>query len=314
VGIGYWLTEDNPWLPDCSIRDVGGEVRFSFVGRRSAHFENKTAPTIVRPFFDVNDRMQSAVIVAAPGLATGVIAATAKVDVWGAEANFWKNVYYDYPGTTATVDLMAGFRYLDADHSLQIASTSFYNQNLAAFPTFLPFAGNRIDVFDSFVTHNHFYGGQVGIAGKCWVDDKMSLEGVFKLGLGTTSEDLNIAGGQVRTFPGGATATSSGGLLALPSNMGRFHRNQFAQVPELDFNVAFPCINHVTFSTGFSALYWSRLLRPGQQIDRAIDITQIPNFPPAAGAAPAGLASPGVPFRQGDLWLLGINLGMEVYW
>src|SRR5262249_29953378 len=186
--------------------------------------------------------------------------------------------------------------------------------NLAAFPSFLPFAGNRIDVFDSFTTHNRFYGAQVGINSKWWVESLMIVEGTFKLAVGETSEDLNVAGAQVRTFANGTTATSVGGLLALPSNIGHHPHSQFAQVPELDFSLAYPIINHVTISAGFSALYWSRILRPGQQVDRAIDITQIPNFPGAAGAVPTGLASPSVPFQQSDLWLLGIRIGLEAVW
>jgi hypothetical protein len=313
-GLSYLLPGDSPPLAGHGICALGAETRFFFIGDRSVSFQDSQSPTIFRPFFDLNDRMESAVIVASPGLATGRIAATSKVDLWGAEANVWRNFLHDGPGSNFLVDLLAGFRYLSSDHHLEVDATSVFNPNLAAFPTFLPFAGNRLDVFDSFTTHNRFYGAQVGISSKWSVESLMIVEGIFKLAIGETSEELNIVGSQLRTFPNGATATSVGGLLALPSNIGRHHHDQFAQVPELDFNLIFPLVHNLRFSAGFSALYWSRILRPGQQVDRSIDITQIPNFPGAAGAVPTGLASPGVPFRQSDLWLLGIQIGLEATW
>ena len=47
---------------------------------------------------------------------------------------------------------------------------------------------------------------------------------------------------------------------------------------------------------------------------RVIDITQIPNYPPAVRATPTGLNQPNVPFRESDLWLLGGSVGFEVVW
>jgi hypothetical protein len=234
--------------------------------------------------------------------------------MWGAEANFWKNVYFNKPGTTTSIDVMAGFRYLNANTGVEINSVSAFSPTIPAGP-FVAFAGNQLSVLDSFATHNNFYGGQVGIAAKTWfADNLMSLEGSLRIALGTTSEDLTIAGSQVRTFANGTTAVSNGGLLALPSNIGNHHTNAFAQVPELEFKLVYPVGNHLKFSTGVSALYWSKVLRAADQIDRSIDVTQIPNFPLAPGATPTGLTAPGVPFTQSALWIVGLSLGVEVKW
>jgi hypothetical protein len=310
LALGVWEMQSNPWLPG-GIRDLGAETTFFFVGQRSARFVENTSPSIVRPFFDVNNRQESAFVVAAPGLANGSLAAHSQADVWGAEANVWKSIYCDDPGTTCTVSVMAGFRFLDLDERLDIDSISVFNHNLAAFPTFRGFEGNTLQVSDAFVAHNHFYGGQVGITGKSWIEECLFLEGTFKVGIGETVEDLEIAGAQVRQRPHSRPIASPGGLLALPSNMGSFRDNKFAQVPELDLKLLVPLTSHWTFSTGFSTLYWSRVLRPGEQVDRALDITQIHNFPPATLATPSGLNQPGVPFRQSDLWVLGIHVGLE---
>lgn len=311
--LGCWQVQDNPWVPG-GIRDLGAEVVCFFVGQRSAKFEDETTPNVVRPFFDLNNRRESAFIVAAPGLATGGISAQAQSQVWGAEANLWKNVYYDDPGTTSSVNLMVGLRYLELDGQLDIHSTSVFNQNLAAFPAYLPFAGNNLQVLDSFITHNRFYGAQIGVAGRWWLYDCLTADFGFKYGIGTNSEDLKIAGGQVRMLTNGTRIFTPAGLLALPSNIGNHQTNKFAQVPELDFKLSAPVSRWVTLSTGFTCLYWTRVIRPTGQIDRALDISQIPNFPPGASATPTGLGQPGVPFKQSDLWLLGFSLGLEVNW
>jgi hypothetical protein len=313
LSVGYWEVRNNPWVPS-GIRDAGVEATFFFVGQRSAGFSDNTTPNLVRPFFDLNDNQESAFVVAAPGLATGGITARTEADLWGAEVNLWKNVYYNFPGTTASVNLMVGIRYLELDERLQIGSTSVFGTDLTAFPAYASLAGDTLQVSDSFAAHNRFYGGQVGVAGQWWACDCLLIEGAFKLGLGVNSEDLDIGGGQLRTLPDGTRIASAGGLLALPSNSGGFHNNKFAQVPELDFKFSVPILSHVTLSTGFSTLYWSRIIRPEQQIERGLDITQIPNFPPAAGAAVTGLGQPGVPFKQSDLWELGISFGVEVNW
>jgi hypothetical protein len=314
VSIGYWRVEENPWVCN-GIRDLGAELNFFFVGERSASFVDERSPTIIRPFFDVDNRVESGFIVAAPGLANGGVDAHSQTHFWGGELNVWKNVCYDSPGTTFSASLMAGFRYLDLDSSLNINSISIFNQNLAAIPPFASFSGNTLRVFDSFAVRNRFYGGQVGIGGKIWPGDYgLTFDVAVKLALGASNEQLNINGGQLRTFANGTQAFSPAGVLALPTNIGNHSVNKFSQVPELDLKLSMPVLRHITLYSGFQMLSWTRLIRPALQIQRDIDVTQIPNFPFTNGAMPSGLAQPGVPFRQSDLLLLSVTFGMEVNW
>jgi hypothetical protein len=310
--VGWWRVLDEAG----GIRCLGAEASFFFVGKRSATLVDDTSPTIFRPFFDLNNRKESTFIVAAPGIATGGIAGHAEAKLWGAELNGYKNLCFDrgYPPETSSLNLLAGVRYLDLDQRLEIGSTSVFNTPVTGAPAFVAFSGNRLQVTDSFATHNRFYGGQVGATGKWWPLENVTVEATVKLALGATSEDLTIAGGQARTFANGVTVVSPAGVLALPSNIGDHHINKFAQVPELDIKITFPVVSHVTLTTDLSLLYWSRILRPGQQIDRALDITQIPNFPGAVGAVPTGLGQPSVPFRQADLMVLSASFGLEVSW
>jgi hypothetical protein len=310
--VGFWQVLDNPYTPG-GIRDVGLETVFFFVGQHSSSFVNDSSPTVFRPFFDVNNRVTSAFIVASPGLATGSVSGNAQANIWGFETNVWKNMHYDFPGTTCSVSGMAGFRYLDLRQTLNINSTSVFSQNLAG-TVFEPFQGNTLQVGDSFAAQNRFYGGQIGIASRYYPFDRLFFDLALKLALGVTSEDLQISGAQVRTLANGTQVVSPAGFLALPSNIGSHHVNRFSQVPEIDLKFTYQLTPWLTVSTGFTTLYWSRILRPSLQIDRTIDITQIPNFPFAAGAVPTGLNHPSVPFHQSDLWLIGANFGAEVTW
>jgi hypothetical protein len=314
LSFGYWEIGNNPWIPERSIKTLGSEMRLFFVASRSVDFTADTAPNLSRPFFDLNNRMASAFLVAAPGIATGSIIGLANVSVWGAEVNVWKNIYYDKPGTTVAIDLMAGFRYLNGNSEIDVRATSVFNQTIAAGSAFASFAGNRLEVRDTAATRNHFYGGQVGIKGQGWFIDYLRVEGSLRLALGNTSQDVTIAGSQVRTFADGRTAISNAGLFALPSNIGNHHNNMFSQVPEGDLKAFCPIGDHLTFSVGFSALYWNRVLRAVDQVDRSLDITQIPNFSAPAGTTATGLGRPAVPLQRSDLWVLGISFGVEVKW
>jgi hypothetical protein len=313
LSVGYWQVEDNFWVQD-GIRDWGVEAVFFFIGQASKSFDNDDLPVIIRPFFDLNNRTESGFIVAAPGLDTGEINVHVRANEWGAEANLWKNVYWKYPGTCFTLAAMVGFRYLSGDDELQMSTVSVYNPNLPPASPFFPLAGDRLDVFDSFTTHNRFYGAQGGLDVKTYIAPNVWFQGDLKLALGVTDEQIEIAGSQLLFMPNGTTKSFTGGLLALPSNIGNFHKDKFAQVPEMDGKLGWAVYKHLTLSLGFTAIYWSKIARAGEQVDRQIDITQIPNFPPNAGVLPTGLNRPTVPFAQSDLWELGVLFGAEIKW
>src|SRR5262249_10329720 len=123
---------------------------------------------------------------------------------------------------------------------------------------------------------------------------------------------VDIRGDQIVVPPGAGPAIFVGGLLATQTNIGRTSRDTFAVVPELNLNVGYQVPPHVRLFAGYESLYWSNVVRPGEQIDGVIDIAFVPN--PPAGVQPTGLFRPANPFRQSDLWAHGLNLGMEFGW
>ena len=74
--------------------------------------------------------------------------------------------------------------------------------------------------------------------------------------------------GEYATIP-----TKTPGLLAcehLPKLAAR--SDKFAVVPEVGFNVGYQVTPHLKFFVGYSMLYWSRVLRAGDQVDPMIDV------------------------------------------
>jgi hypothetical protein len=132
--------------------------------------------------------------------------------------------------------------------------------------------------------------------------------------VGTTEEDVTIAGGQLRIRPNGQTTVSEGALLALPNNSGHFTRDRFTQVPEFGFEMSLPIGSHLVLSTGVTALYWGRTLRAGDQAESVVDIRQIPNFPGAATAGATAVTVSGASFHESPLWLVGLTLSAEINW
>src|SRR5262249_42720525 len=126
LSLGYWNLVSNPWIPG-GVRDFGAEAVIFVVGQKSVSLRNDFSPNLIRPFFGLNSRREFGSIVAAPGLSSGNLTAHADANLWGTEANLWKAIYLNYPGTSSTVSLMAGLRYLSADEQVRIGSTSLYN-------------------------------------------------------------------------------------------------------------------------------------------------------------------------------------------
>jgi hypothetical protein len=289
------------WLDDC--RTLAIEGSFFILGDRSVSFpiNSSQVPTglLGRPFFNLNFGQEFSEVATAPGISTGTVTTTLGSRLWGGDIDLRCNLCC---GCNYRVDVFGGFQYLDLRESLQIT------ENIQVLPTAPTFANDRVFVFDQFGTHNRFYGGELGAVAQYHIG-KWSVDFRGKLGLGNTHEVVDINGGQRITTPTGMSTSFVGGLLALPTNIGRFSQDRFAVAPEVGINLGYQITGHVRAFVGYDFLYWSRVLRPGDQIDRVIDISQIPNFLP--GVPPTGQARPAVPFKQTDFWAQGINVGLE---
>jgi hypothetical protein len=294
------------WLSDGQT--FGLEGGYFFLASRSVRFDSLSTGAsdtaiIARPFFDVISGTENSQLVAFPGLAGGDIHVSSSSRLQGAELNAVGNVG---GGGDYRVELLGGFRYLDLAEGLGITETSRVNPALSPDSPF--FGGSTISIADQFDAHNYFYGGQVGARAE-WRRGGLFVNFLGKVALGVSHEVVDVGGTTVLTSPAGAAHAFPAGFLAAPSNSGRFTRDAFAVVPEAGLDVGYQLTDHLRAFVGYSFLYWSSVVRPGDQIDVGLNGTQIPTdtrFKPGAAAA-----RPAILLRDTDFWARGVNFGME---
>jgi hypothetical protein len=249
---------------------------------------------------------QNAQLVAFPGIASGDIHLSSPSRLQGAELNVLCNHCDACPSSSYSLSLSGGFRYLQLDEGLGITESSRVNASLPAGRPL--FGGSTITIADQFDTRNSFYGGQIGARMEsCW--GSLFVEVVGKVALGATHEVIDIHGSTLINSPAGSMSATPVGFLATASNSGQFTRDEFAVVPEIGINLGWQFTKHLRASVGYTFLYWSSIVRPGDQVDVGLSGTQLPTdtrFNP--GASPA---RPTVLLRGTDFWAQGVNLGLE---
>lgn len=290
------------------------EGSYFFLGRRTNHFgaTSATTPVLGRPFINADTGLPDRELTTTPGVLPGDFAQLRGgifVDNFssfqGAEANLRRALCC---GCDYRIGGLVGFRWLDLHEGLTITEDITSLKAIPGTDIFNP--GTRIRVSDSFQTRNRFYGGQVGLDGELYRGNWF-VGGSVKVALGVTSQTIDITGNQLITAPNGRRRSFNGGLLALPSNIGHHTRNQFSVVPEVGAKIGYQFTSRLRVFVGYNFLYWSNVVRPGDQIDPVLNVAQIPNFtigaPPPAGT----VNRPLVPFRESGFWAQGINAGLE---
>ncbi len=304
--LGYIVDPCKPW---------GIEGSYFFLGQNSQHLvaTSDQFPFLARPFFAVNPIVQNGQVitpprevvqvVTQPGLTTGSFTVDSTSQLMGAELNARCGLLC---GCNYSLDVFGGPRWLYLNEGLAIT------ENINRGPNANPFPNSFVKVSDRFNTTNNFYGGQIGLASE-YRYGRWSLGVRGKLGLGWTHQTLRVAGDQTIVGADGSVQTFQGGLYALPSNIGTFSQDRFTVVPEIGVNLGYQVTDHIRIFGGWNFLYWSSVLRPGDQIDRNLDVTQIPNFN-VPGVQPTGLNRPTPLLKDTDFWAQGLNLGLELRW
>ena len=200
------------------------------------------------------------------------------------------------PSCAWQVNLLAGFRYLD----LQESTTINTNRNDFGFDI-----QNAIQ--DAFATRSQFYGGQLGVrAASNW--GKLSLDVTGKVALGVTNQSVDIGGSDTVGGTGfGPTTTFNEGIFAQGSNIGHFAGNDFSVVPQLQLKLGYEIRPWLVATVSYDCLYWSRVVRAPEQIDRNVDLTQSNVF---TRNAPMPATSPRPLSDRTSFWAQGVSVGL----
>jgi len=294
--LGYWVDSCRTWAV---------EGNFLFLDHDERRFVNGSDGTqiIARPFRDALTGLQASQLISFPGLLAGTASVHATANnIYGAEGlvrrSLWSAPDCDC-GRGFRADLLAGYRYFQLDEGLQV------REDLTSIDvTGLVPVGSQITILDSFRTRNQFHGGEVGVATE-WRSGSWSLDLLAKLALGNNRQEVVIDGATRTTVPGGGSSLATGGLLAQVSNVGTYHRDEFTLIPELRVTVGYQVGRHVRLLGGYTFLYWTNVVRPGDQVDLTVN----PNLIPPTNLV--GPSRPAFSFHGSDFWAQGLQGGLE---
>jgi len=285
------------WLDPCQM--VGVEADYLVLGRAVTHFDAASPAQVIlaRPFLNVETGLQDSGLIVYPDVVEGSVSVRGSSTFQGFEALLRRALYRN---CSARADVLIGYRFNRLDDGLEIAesTTSLDPQSLVP-------VGTVMAINDVFRTTNQFNGGELGVA-TSWRHCAWSLQSVLKVALGNTHSRVNIFGTTTTTLPdGGGSATYPGGFLALPTNMGTFQKDSFAMIPELGVTLGRDLTCRLRATVGYSLIYWSKVVRAGEQVDLNLNPTQ---FPPGTLA---GAPEPQFRAVTTDFWAQGLNFGLD---
>lgn len=253
-------------------------------------------PVVARPFNDVIAHVQNADPVIVPGVASGFIRVDTPRNLYGADVNL--RYHYRYEQDTRLV-FMLGARYLALDEGLNITEQSRDLPGLGA-------PGNLYSLGEHWRTRNRFYGGQVGSEYSFRVGP-LTLDLTGKLALGPTKRALDTNSGIRIDEPNSmVTVNANNALYISPLNAGHFSRTSLAFVPEAMFKVNYDFNDHIRLTAGYSVLYISDVIRPGDQVDQNVVVQ--PVGAPALIPPPAALPR----LHSGSFWAHGLDAGLRI--
>lgn len=275
---------------------------------------------LARPFFNVGENSLSSdsALVAYPNLLAGTIYIDTYSQFQTLGAHLLTNVYCNFgcrgsEGPEAgncsngfRLDLIGGYRYIGLDEGVTIRE--------ALATTVTPSTG--FQAMDQFATSNDFQGGELGLVGK-YYRRRWWAEGLLKVALGRTAEQIDINGYTQLVVPLGARDAQStlltGDLLALSTNIGQHTQKTTAWAGEIGLTAGYQLTPQLSLKFGYTLLFLSRVIRPDGAIDVSVNETYIPD-PTAPDLVPVGPARPAVAFNDSTYWAQGFNLGLDYRW
>ncbi|VTU02701.1 Protein containing DUF1551 OS=Rhodopirellula maiorica SM1 GN=RMSM_05043 PE=4 SV=1: DUF1551 [Gemmataceae bacterium] len=227
----------------------------------------------------------------------GSVSVGSDLQLWGGEAS---GVFRVLQRNRLSVLALVGFRYADLEEQLTLINTT----NDLLFPS-------TTTLTDRFGTRNQFYGGQLG-GRVSWAGDRFSVDVSAKVALGSTHQSVNVQGATTQFGPGALTpGTFPGGFFTQPTNIGRSTTDTLSVIPSVDLKVGYQITPRLRGTVGYDFLYWSNVVRPGDQIDRNINLTQSPVLAPAGGGTLVGPAVPVRQFNNSSFWAHGVSFGLD---
>jgi hypothetical protein len=302
LDVGGYLDAHETW---------GLQSVFTILGRQEAGFDaysdQNGNPLIARPVVNANNNTETAYADSFPGALGGGVSITSSSEFLSYELNGLRKILQN---DHWRIDGLAGFRYMNLTEWLEVDDTVVPLASGA-----LTFLGQPVDTsstlfdFDRFKTTNNFFGGQVG-GRVIWTSGPISIESTTKFGLGATVEHTEISGATTVVNGAGLASSAPGGVLATTANIGGYSQTRFSFVPEEDLNFNLAITPYISARIGYSFIYWTNVVRPGDQITRVVSPTLVPSDPAYGTGGPN---EPGNHFQTAGYWAQGLNIGLDFH-
>jgi hypothetical protein len=301
------------WLDRCHTWGLGGEL-FNLSSQSDSFTATSSgSPVLARPFFNTQTGVEDSELIAFPNVIAGTVNATVTSKFQGGgfhvhrlrrtEEGCKKWLFCGCPEHFCSrTEALFGYRYLQLEDGVFIGESLLSNDvnNPGAF-----------EIADRFDTKNQFNGIDLGIKSR-HTRGYWTFDGLVRLAIGNTRQTVKINGQSTINDPSSVPAVQAfpAGFLALRSNIGEYRQNQFAVVPEFGLTCGYQLTDHIRLTVGYTGIYWSNVVRPGQHMSRDIN----PNLLPPVANPTTGTNRPGFAFDTTDYWAQGINLGGEYRW
>ena len=285
--LGMWLDQEAHDRIEFTYLYMGGEAE-EFFRSEADH------PILARPFLDVSTFAQDARLIAFDGLVEGSLLIEVDNNFQSFEIHKRKRHNDLHWGT---IDFLIGYRASRLNDDLTIGETT---RSLSGVT-----AGTVFELVDEFDAVSTFHGAQVGLGIQPRRRGRLDCECLLKFALGTTNYNAIVQGTTTTREAGGGVTTVDSGLLALGTNHGEFEDNEFSAMSELELTLSWEVRPSLVFSFGYSVIFWSDVMRAGEQIDLGVNPTQIP--PDTL----MGLARPEFPNNLSSYWIQALRIGAE---
>jgi hypothetical protein len=284
------------WLGPCARFGLGGS--FLALADAPVNFSITDADFSLfgRPFTNAATGTQTAQLIAsdvANPQTTGQLdlRSTSEVLVSDAFARWaiWR-------GCGHRLDFLAGYQFARIDEDLRI--DTFTQTTGTIFPT--------LAVTDVFSMRNEFHGGHFGLLGQ-YQFGRVGLELRAKFAFGNMRETATISGHRISQTAAAARFEANRGLLAMDVTNGGVHvQDDFSYMQDVGVKLSYCPVERLRVSLGYSLLYWSSVLRPGNQIDLLVDPNLLTNNPPVGNEV-----HPAFQFNPKGMYVHGLNVGIE---
>ena len=290
--IGWWFNPNQYRGIEWHYFELDGQnIRFN-----AAETNGAANGILARPIIDPNTAGNAAVIIAS-GDQNGSIRVASDLQLTSTGILF-RDLFWASP--YARVDYLVGYRHT---HLFDRLRTEESLTALAGNPDFT--AGQHITRVDLFRAVNQFDGADFGLKSWWSNDGKLAVTGLAKIAIGASNNDVIISG-YTQTGSGRNVQATQGGVLALPSNIGRRAQQEFGYVTEIGGGLEWQPICYWKFSLGYTWFYWSEVARAISQIDRTVDTTQL-----APTNSTTNCGCPAFHMHTTSFWAQGLNAGFS---